>query len=43
MTFLDQAVNIFFSGAGGLDFLGTIFAIPVIVAIFLTLSHPFDV
>ena len=43
MTFLDQAVNIFFSNAGGVDFLGTIFAVPVIIAIFLAILRPFDV
>jgi len=43
MDFLDQAVNIFFTSAGGLDFLGTLFAVPVIITIFITLLHPFDV
>jgi hypothetical protein len=43
MTLLDQAVNIFFTNAGGVDFLGTLFAIPVIFAIFLALIRPFDV
>ena len=43
MDFLDQAVNIFFTSAGGLDFLGTLFAVPVIITIFMALMHPFDV
>lgn len=43
MTFLDTAVNTFFSNAGGLDFLGTLFAIPVIVAIISAMLRPFNV
>jgi hypothetical protein len=43
MEYLSQAVNIFFTSAGGLDFLGTLFAIPVIIAIFASLIRPFDV
>jgi hypothetical protein len=43
MTFLDQAVNIFFTSAGGVDFLGTLFAVPIIITIFISLLHPFDV
>jgi hypothetical protein len=41
MTFLDTAVNVFFTNAGGLDFLGTIFAIPLIFAIVASMIRPF--
>ena len=41
-TFLDTAVNIFFTNAGGTDFIGTIFAIPVIVLIVVSLLRTFQ-
>lgn len=43
MTFLDISVNTFFSNAGGLNFLGTIFAIPIIIAIIVSILRPFNV
>jgi len=43
MTFLDQAVNIFFSNAGGTDFMGVLFAVPVIVIIISAIIRPFNV
>lgn len=42
-TFLDQAVNVFFSGSGGVDFLATLFAIPIIVAIIISMLKPFNI
>jgi len=42
-VFLDQAVNNFTTSAGGINFLGTLFAIPIIIAIYITLIRPFDV
>ena len=42
-TFLDTAVNTFFSNAGGIDFLGSLFALPVIVIIFISLLRPFNI
>ena len=43
MTFLDTAVNTFFSNAGGVDFLGTLFAIPIIAIIIITILRPFNI
>jgi hypothetical protein len=43
MTFLDTAVNTFFSNAGGIDFLATIFSIPVIIAIISAILRPFNI
>lgn len=42
-TFLDIAVNTFFSNAGGLNFLGTLFSIPLIVIIIITMLRPFNI
>jgi hypothetical protein len=42
-TFLDTAVNTFFTNAGGVNFLGTLFALPVIVIIIITILRPFNV
>lgn len=42
-TFLDIAVNTFFTNAGGINFLGTIFALPVIAIILITILRPFNV
>lgn len=41
-TFLDTAVNTFFSNAGGVDFIGTMFAIPVIFYIIASMLRPFN-
>ena len=41
--FLDNSVDTFFSNSGGLNFLGTIFAIPVIFAIVASMIRPFIV
>ena len=43
VTFLDTAVNTFFSNAGGLQFLGTIFALPIVFAIFISIIRPFNI
>ena len=43
MTFLDTAVNTFFSNAGGVDFIGLLFSIPIIVFIISSLLRPFNV
>jgi hypothetical protein len=43
MTPLDIAVNSFFSNAGGVDFLGTIFAIPVVIVIIVFILRSFNV
>jgi hypothetical protein len=43
MTPLDIAVNSFFTSAGGVDFLGTFFAIPIIFAIIFAMIKPFDI
>jgi len=43
MTFLDMAVNNFFANAGGVDFLGVLFSIPVIFGIMSSIIRPFDV
>lgn len=43
MTFLDTAVNTFFSNAGGVVFLATLFAFPIIIIIIVSLLRPFNV
>jgi hypothetical protein len=43
MTPLDLAVNTFVVNAGGINFLATLFAIPVIIIIFASIIRPFDV
>ena len=43
MIFLDTAVNTFFANAGGVDFLGTIFAIPVIIIIIISMLRAFNI
>jgi hypothetical protein len=40
-TFLDNSVDTFFTNSGGLDFLGTLFAIPLIFAIVASMIRPF--
>jgi len=42
-TFLDTAVNTFFTNAGGVNFLGALFALPIIVIIIITILRPFNV
>lgn len=41
-TFLDIAVNTFFTSAGT-AFIGTIFAIPVIIVLIIIILRPFNV
>lgn len=43
MTFLDQAVNTFFSNAGGADFLAFLVSVIIIYAIIGSLFRPLDV
>ena len=43
MTFLDTAINTFFSNAGGVDFLGLLFAVPIIIVIIAIVLRPFNV
>lgn len=42
-TFLDQAVNIFVQNAGGVDFINTLFAVPIIIFIISAMIRPFNV
>ena len=42
-TFLDIAVNTFFTNAGGVNFAGTLFAIPVIIVLMIIILRPFNV
>jgi len=42
-TFLDQAVNIFFQNAGGINFILVLFSAPIIFAIIAPFLKPFDV
>lgn len=42
-TFLDTAVNTFFTNAGGIVFIGTLFAIPVIIVLIVTILRPFNI
>jgi len=41
-TFLDTSVNLFFSNAGGVDFMYTLFAIPVLYAIIAPFIRAFN-
>ena len=43
MTELDIAVNTFYNAVGGQNFFATLFAIPVIFAIFYAIIKPFDI
>ena len=43
MTFLDTAVNTFFSNAGGLDFIAFLISVIIIWAIISALIRPFEV
>ena len=43
ITFLDIAVNTFFTNSGGVDFLGTLFAIPIIAIIIIVVLRPFNI
>lgn len=43
ITFLDTAVNTFFTSGGGVQFIGTIFAIPIIIIIIITILRPFNI
>jgi hypothetical protein len=43
MTPLDISINSFFTQAGGTDFIGLLFAIPVIFAIVYSIVRPFNV
>ena len=42
-TFLDIAVNTFFTNAGGLNFISTIFAVPIIIVLMIIILRPFNV
>ena len=42
MTYIDKTFNLFFTEAGGADFLGLIFAIILIITIIMALIKPFD-
>lgn len=43
MTFLDNAVNTFFSNAGGIDFLALLCSVIIIWAIISALIRPFEI
>jgi len=43
MNGLDLAVNEFVIKAGGVDFIATLFSIPVVFAIFYAIIKPFDI
>ena len=43
MTFLDQAVNTFFSNSGGVDFLALLVSVIIIYAIISSIMRPFEV
>lgn len=43
MTFLDTAVNTFFSNAGGVDFIAFLGSIIIIWSIISALTKPFEV
>jgi hypothetical protein len=42
MTNIDETVNFFFAQLGGLDFLGLVFAMVIILVIIMSLIRPFD-
>lgn len=43
MTFLDTAVNTFFTNAGGQPFLATLCAMIIIIVMIITILRPFNV
>jgi hypothetical protein len=42
MTYIDQSINLLFTELGGLDFLGLICGILIIISIVWALVRPFD-
>lgn len=42
MTYIDKTINLFFTEAGGLDFLGLLFGSIIIIAVIMALVRPFN-
>ncbi len=41
-TYIDKSIDLFFTQAGGVEFLGLIFGFLIIISIILALIKPFD-